>query len=120
MGLLCALDGNERQSTRRKKTWGNSFIRDPNLRVEKNRWICLETMVKLNEPVTERNGELALWVDGRLVSHLRKEFPKGVWVYDKFIPEKGGRGIRWDVGRASPSLKVEHLSRVSDGGKPRT
>ena len=92
------------------KTWGNSFIRDPGLKVKRGEWICVELMVKMNKPVSEHNGELALWIDGKLVSHLGKGFPRGVWVYDKFVPKnvwmfnkfiryvpgKGGRGIRWN------------------------
>jgi len=92
------------------KTWGNSFIRDPRLKVKRGEWICVELMVKMNKPVSEHNGELALWIDGKLVSHLGKGFPRGVWVYDKFVPKKvwalnrfiryvpgkGGRGVRWN------------------------
>lgn len=99
-----------RGSPPKGKTWGNTFIRDPNLKAERGRWVCVELMVKMNDPVEERNGELALWIDGRLVSHLGEGFPRGVWVYDKFVPKemwayesfidfvpgRGGRGVRWN------------------------
>ena len=42
--------------------------------VEKGRWIYVELMAKLNEPTSESNGELALWIDGKLVSHPGKGF----------------------------------------------
>ncbi len=35
-----------RESPPRGQTWGNSFIRDPKLIVEKGRWICVEQMMK--------------------------------------------------------------------------
>jgi hypothetical protein len=52
-------------------------------------------MMKLNE-VGSSTGELALWLDGKLVSHLGPGFPRGKWVYDKFLPGQGGEGVRWD------------------------
>jgi hypothetical protein len=51
-------------------------------------------MMKLND-VGDSNGEQSLWLDGKLVSHLSKGSPKGVWIFDKFTPGKGGPGIRW-------------------------
>lgn len=50
------------------------------MKVEKDRWICVELMIKMNDPVDEHNGELALWIDGKLISYLGKGFPKGKWV----------------------------------------
>jgi hypothetical protein len=95
------------------KTWGNSFIRDPKLKVEKGKWICVEVMMKMNDPVDEHNGEMALWINGKLVSHLGKGFPKGKWVYDKFIPGQGGDCIRWNDEKGGP----EHF-KVPEGGAP--
>ena len=101
-----------RGSPPRGQTWGNSFIRDPNLKAEKGRWICIEQMIGMNEPQST-NGEQALWIDGRLVSHLGKGFPKGLWTFDKFHPGKGGQGKRWDVKKAAP----ENFP-VPEGGVP--
>lgn len=94
------------------QTWGNSFIRDPNLRVEKGRWICVEQMIKLNAPGGS-DGEQALWIDGKLVSHLGQRFPKGLWTYDKFTPGKGGEGIRWNIEKGGPDR-----FGVLEGGAP--
>lgn len=101
-----------RGSPPRGQTWGNSFIRDPNLKVEKGRWICIEQMIQMND-VGESNGEQALWIDGKLVSHLGKGFPKGLWTYDKFTPGKGGGGIRWNREKAAPER-----FQVPEGGAP--
>jgi len=69
-------------------------------------------MIQLNDP-NDTNGEQALWIDGRLVSHLGKGFPKGLWTYDKFTPGKGGEGIRWNREKEEP----ERFG-VPDGGAP--
>ena len=82
------------------KTWGNSFIRDPKLTIERGRWICVELMMKVNQPA-DLDGEQALWLDGKLVSHLGKGFPNGRWTWDKFEPGKGGSGVRWSEEQAS-------------------
>ncbi len=79
----------------RGQTWGNSFIHNPALKVERGKWTCVELMMKMND-VGDTNGELALWLDGRQVSHLGKGFPKGKWLFDKFFPGEGGEGIRWN------------------------
>ena len=90
-----------RGSPPRGQTWGNSFIRDPKLKVERGKWICMELMMKMND-VGDTNGELALWIDGKRASHLGKGFPKGRWVYDKFLPGQGGVGVRWSGEKSGP------------------
>jgi hypothetical protein len=101
-----------RGSPPRGQTWGNSFIGDPNLKVAKGRWVCVEQMVQMNQP-GDTDGEQALWIDGRLVSHLGKGFPKGLWTYDKFTPGKSGEGIRWDKEKDGPERFT-----VPEGGTP--
>jgi hypothetical protein len=90
-----------RGSPPRGKTWGNSFIRDEGLKVRRGSWTCLETMVSLNR-VGDSDGEMALWIDGKLVSHLGKGFPRGKWVFDKFMPGQGGEGIGWNDTKGGP------------------
>ncbi len=41
--------------------------------------MCVEQMVKLNNPVTASNGEHAIWLNGVKVSHLGQGFPNGSW-----------------------------------------
>ncbi len=84
-----------RGSPPRGQTWGNSFIRDNSLKVQRGRWTCIEVMVKLNK-VGDTSGELALWIDGEQVSHLGQGFPRGKWVFDKFYPGQEGAGVRWN------------------------
>jgi hypothetical protein len=101
-----------RGSPPRGQTWGNSFIRDPQLKVAKGQWICVEQMIQMND-VGKTNGEQALWIDGKLVSHLGPGFPKGLWTYDKFTPHKGGGGIRWNHEKGGPDRFT-----VPEGGAP--
>lgn len=99
-----------------KKFWGNDFINDPKLKVERGKWICVELMMKMNDPVTESNGELAVWIDGnawkkdgQVISHFGKGFPTGKWVWDSFLPDPNGKsfeGFRW---RTSNELNVNYL-----------
>ena len=101
-----------RGSPPRGQTWGNSFIRDRSLKIEKGKWICVEQMIQMND-VGKSNGEQALWIDGKLVSHLGEGFPRGLWAYDKFTPGKGGDGIRWSREKNGPER-----FKVPEGGAP--
>jgi hypothetical protein len=94
------------------QTWGNSFIRDSNLKVTRAKWVCVELMMKMND-VGDSNGEMALWIDGEQVSYLGKNFPPGKWVYDKFVPGEGGEGIRWNDAKG----EAEQV-RFPAGGSP--
>jgi len=67
----------------------------------------------LMNDVGDSNGEQALWLDGKLVAHLGKGFPKGRWTFDKFEPLKGGGGVRWDDAKGDR----EHFE-VPEGGAP--
>ncbi len=96
--------------------WGNDFINDANLRAERGKWICVELMMKMNDPVTEFNGEQSLWIDGKawvrdgqVVSHLGRGFVKGKWVWDSFIADPQGEpfeGFQW---RKTEELKLNFL-----------
>lgn len=101
-----------RGSPPRGQTWGNTFIRDPKLKVERGKWICVEMMIKMND-VGESNGEMALWIDGKPVSHLGKGFPKGNWIFDKFTPGEGGEGVRWNDAKGD-----RETFTVPQGGAP--
>src|SRR5262249_19524681 len=101
-----------RGSPPRGQTWGNSFIRDPKLEVVRGRWICLESMIKLND-MGKSNGELALWIDGKCVSHLGTGFPKVKLTFVKFIPGADGEGVRWNDSKGCPEY-----FQVSSGGVP--
>jgi hypothetical protein len=78
--------------------WGNIFIQNPNLAVKLDQWMCIEVMVKMNNPVSSNSGELALWVDGVQAIHLREGSPIGLWTINQFKPDPSGspfEGFRW-------------------------
>ena len=99
-----------------KHSWGHDFINDPDLIAERDKWVCVELMMKMNEPVTEHNGQQALWIDGKpwkkdgqTVSNLGNGFPKGKWVWDSFTPDPNGvpfEGFQW---RSDEDLKLNFL-----------
>lgn len=101
-----------RGSPPRGQTWGNSFIHDESLKVRKGEWTCIEVMVKMNR-VGDTDGELALWLDGRQVSHVGKGFPRGKWTFDKFLPGQDGGGVRWD-----PERNDREYFETATGGDP--
>ena len=84
-----------------KGRWGNKHTSKPSAFIERGKWICVELMMKMND-VGDTNGELALWIDGKRASHLGKGFPKGKWVYDKFLLGQGGEGVRWSEEKSGP------------------
>jgi hypothetical protein len=100
-----------RGSPPRGQCWGNTFVHDRSAKVVKGNWQCLELMMKLND-VGESNGEMALWLDGKLISHLGPGFPRGKWVFDKFLTGQGGEGARWNDQRRS----AQSLSFPPEGG----
>ena len=78
--------------------WGNTFVQDPDVAVRPDRWMCVEVMVKMNDPVSTSNGELALWIDGTQVIHLREGAPLGLWNANMFTPDPSGspfEGFQW-------------------------
>ncbi|XZE34555.1 hypothetical protein SH501x_000018 [Pirellulaceae bacterium SH501] len=99
-----------RGSPPRGQTWGNSFIQNSSLIIPKEEWICVEWMMQMNE-IGKKNGEMALWIDGKLVSHLGLGFPKGKWVFDKFLPGEGGEGVRWNSEKGDR----EYLDNPAEG-----
>jgi hypothetical protein len=96
----------------RGQTWGNSFVHDPKARVRRGEWMCLELMLKMND-VGRSNGEMALWIDGQLVRHLGHGFPRGKWVFDKFLVGEGGDAVRWNDSARKPDY-----FQVPAGGAP--
>jgi len=101
--------------------WGNDFIQDASLAFAPGQWTCVEVMVKLNNPVTSYNGELACWVNGTPVSHLGLGFPNGGWVWDSWTPSAGGapfEGFQWrnDANLSLNYLWIEHYADTVASG----
>lgn len=87
--------------------WGTPFLSGvPKPKVKHGEWICVEMMVKMNDPVDESNGEQAFWIngklwrhDGQVVSHVGDGFPKGQWTGGWWNPDMGSKegfeGFQW-------------------------
>lgn len=84
---------------------------------ERGKWICVEMMVKVNDPPSASNGEQAFWIDGRLhrrdgqvTSHIGPGFPRGRWTGGWWRPEAGAptafEGFRW---RTVDKLAVNYI-----------
>jgi hypothetical protein len=88
--------------------WGNSILpEEPPLVVPKERWQCVEVMVKLNSAPEKADGELALWLDGRPAMEVRQGTLRAEWSGLGFkVLKRGGtpfEGFRW---RTSDRLKL--------------
>ncbi len=89
--------------------WGNGIRPVEDQLAPKARWQCVEFMIRLNRP-GHRDGELALWIDGKLKAHVRKGSPRSEWTGMGFrLLEKGGdpfEGFSW---RTDDALKVSNF-----------
>jgi len=54
----------------RRKYWGNSFAVPDAAPIPRDRWICVEFMLKHNTP-GELDGEQVFWIDGALLGHWK-------------------------------------------------
>jgi hypothetical protein len=98
--------------------WGTPFLTGGSKPgVQRGKWICVEMMVKVNDPVNESNGEQAFWIDGKLwrrdgqiVSHIGKGFPRGRWTGGWWRPDLESKetfeGFQW---RSTEELAVNYV-----------
>jgi hypothetical protein len=97
---------------------GNRLMNGAHARIPFGEWLAVEVHVELNEPVSERNGVLEMWInglpvlkDGQEVSSLRPGHPKGHSVgFGDFTPDAGAtttfQGFRW---RDDPALGINFV-----------
>jgi hypothetical protein len=79
-------------------------------------WICIEVMLKMNSIATRKNGELALWIDGKPVVHFAMGIPSGYWMRDRFRNDPlhansaPFEGFRWrhDMDVRVNVLRLQH------------
>lgn len=89
--------------------WGNTFLPGRRPTAPDREWVAVEVMVRMNDPVGSRNGELALWIDGDPVIHLRPGQPRGEWVWDDFHHRPVGSGFDGFRWRSDPDLALNVL-----------
>ena len=98
--------------------WGNIFHPDPPAPINRGEWICIELMMKINDPVDSYNGEQAFWVNGEKRHHLGEGFPNGYWVWDKFYPHTDSSAFEGFQWRNDENLKLNFfwlLYYMTDG-----
>jgi len=89
------------------KYWGNGLHPVEPAFVPKDRWQCVEIMLKLNSSPDLYDGELALWLDGKLIAHFARGVRRSNWTGMGFslLADEGEpfEGFRW---RTSSDLKI--------------
>lgn len=88
--------------------WGNTLLNNTNIQATKGQWVCVEQMIKLNNPVSASNGEHAIWLNGTKVSDLGQGFPTGTWSGGNFVQGSGTAfpGFQW---RNDANLNINYL-----------
>lgn len=88
------------------KYWGNGMSLETPPVVPRNRWQCVEVMMKLNAP-GQRDGELALWLDGQSVMQIAKGIRRGPWTGMGFqVLKTGGEPFEGFDFRTTEDLKI--------------
>jgi len=97
--------------------YGNDFEPITPVLAPRDRWICVEIMVRMNSAPDKADGEQALWIDGKLVGRFGPG-TVGYWLRDTFRNggEKGKaiEGIRWRHDMAVNINKVKLENYVSE------
>lgn len=92
-----------------KRYWGNALTPRIRQEVPVGRWQCVEVMLKLNKP-GESDGELALWLDGKLIMHIKKGTPRGPWTGMGFeVKDSGGEPFEGFNFRTTDDLKLNFV-----------
>ncbi len=89
--------------------YGNRFIQNAALQIKSDEWMCVEFMIKMNNPLSVSSGELALWIDGEKVIHLGPGYPQGIWKKDNFFPDSTGKGFEGFRWRSDAKLNINWL-----------
>jgi len=87
----------------------DNFTSKPPVRVVRDRWICLEVMMKMNSAPGKSDGEQAYWIDGKLAGHWGPGTVKGRWRRDKYIIDDAGTPFEGFRFRRDASLKFTRL-----------
>jgi hypothetical protein len=100
------------------KYWGNGIRPIKPAPVPRATWQCVEVMIKLNTP-GKRDGELALWLDGKQTMHVKKGTPRTKWTGMGFtVKERGGEPFEGFSWRTDAKLKLNFfwlLHYVTEG-----
>ena len=99
-------------STVAKNYYGNTFTMPGQALVEQEKWICVEAMVKANT-VGKSDGEMAFWIDGKLIGWWKPGNPMGTWVSSRFvIPGPNPQPFEGFDFRTDPALTISQVVLV--------
>jgi len=89
------------------KYWGNVLRPVHPAPAPRGRWQCVEAMMKCNSNPESSDGELALWLDGKLQAHFVKGARRGKWSGMGFaLLESGGEPFEGFCWRTDNELKI--------------
>lgn len=103
--------------------YGNDFEPETPAIVPRNKWQCVEFMVKMNSSPEKSDGEQAFWIDGQPKGHFAPGSVKGYWMREVFrLDDEKGKpfeGIRW---RTDPRININkvwllHYVNFNEGTK---
>jgi hypothetical protein len=101
------------------KYWGNGLRPAQDAIVPRDTWQCVEVMMKMNSAPGTKDGELALWVDGKLVGHFVKGARRSEWSGMGFrLVDSDGTPFEGFDWRTSTDLKINFfwlLHYVTEG-----
>ena len=93
-----------------KSFYGNDFEPVESVVTPRDRWQCVEFMVKLNATPETTDGEQAFWIDGQLAARFAPGSVTGYWMRDvyRLDAEKGTPfpGYRW---RTDPAVTINKV-----------
>ena len=90
--------------------YGNDFEpKDPAI-VPRDRWICVEFMVKMNSSPEKSDGEQAFWIDGKLAGRFAPGSVAGYWMRDVFrLDDAKGRTFEGFCWRTDPLVTINKV-----------
>jgi hypothetical protein len=89
------------------KYWGNGLRPAQPQQIPKDMWQCVEIMLQLNSAPDKHDGELALWLDGKLVAYFAPSTRRGPWSGMGFtLRDEGGEPFEGFNFRTSTDLKI--------------
>jgi hypothetical protein len=90
--------------------YGNAFEPTKLQQAPRDRWQCVEFMIKTNSAPDKSDGEEVFWINGRLIARFAPGTPSGTWLRDKFhvtgtfnTNPQPFEGFRW---RTTNALKI--------------
>jgi Putative Ig domain len=85
--------------------YGNTFLHNPEFRMESNTWVCYEIHLKLNpNPENGTGAMLQVWKNDALVQSFDDSGPPGYWIRDKFCPNDAQGAECTEYRPANPKL----------------